>query len=186
MVLPQHIHERQRRNTGVGPEKKRKKSPSLDDALLVMSSSGTESPDSRGRLPSSGHLSSSLKRIEDAPAVRTDALRQQASDLGSDALDAPIVRQLVSSFLESSREAVPAVIEAVENNEWNDAAKAAHRIKGGAGHVGAEALAEAGRAIEHGIEEERFDRVRRVAKVLPKTLSDAESKLRETVGSLSK
>lgn len=186
MILPQHIDGRQKHNIDAGTEKTETGSSSLDDALLVMSSSGTEPPDGGSGLSPSGRFSSSLKRIEDAPAVHTDALWQQASDLGTDALDAPIVKRLVLSFLESSREAVPAVVKAVENNEWNDAAEAAHQIKGGAGHVGAEALAEAGRAIENGVEEERFDRVRRVARVLPETLSDAESKLRETVGPLPK
>jgi len=128
--------------------------------------------------------SSLLESIDEAPSLRINTLRQLARDLDVERLDAPIVRRVVARFLDDAREAVPALVQAVAEGEWAEAAGVAHRIKGGAAHVGAVALAEAGRAVERGVEDERFDQVRHVAAALPELLARADAQLREAVGPL--
>lgn len=126
--------------------------------------------------------SSLLESIDEAPSLRVDTLRQLARDLDVERLDAPIVQRVVGRFLDDARESVPALVQAVAEGEWAEAAGVAHRIKGGAAHVGAVALSEAGRAVERGVEDERFDQVRHVAAALPELLARADAQLREAVG----
>ena len=128
--------------------------------------------------------SSLLESIDEAPSLRIDTLRQLARDLGVERLDAPIVQRVVGRFLDDAREAVPALVQAVAEDEWAEAAGVAHRLKGGAAHVGAVTLSEAGRAVKRGVEDERFDQVRRVAAALPELLARADAQLREVVGPL--
>ena len=128
--------------------------------------------------------SSLLESINQTPSLRVDTLRQLARDLDVERLDAPIMQRIVGRFLDNAREAVPALMQAVAEGEWSEAAGVAHRIKGGAAHVGAVVLLEAGRAVERGVKDERFDQVRHVAAALPELLARADAQLREAVGPL--
>lgn len=124
---------------------------------------------------------------DDASVLRQDMLRRQADDLGVDALDAPVLKRIASRFLKNAFEALlPAIAEAVEKKNWPEAREKAHQLKGSAPHLGAEALAKAGRALEQAIQEEHFERACRIAKALPGLAGKTESQLRETVGPLPK
>ena len=122
--------------------------------------------------------------MEESPLVRVEALRRQAGDLGADSLEAPIVRRLVAVFLENAHETVPILSEAADENDWATARDAAHRLKGGASHVGAVAMTKASRALEQAVREEELDQARHAADKLPDLLANTEEQLRETVGPL--
>ena len=66
--------------------------------------------------------SSLLESIDEAPSLRINTLRQLARDLDVERLDAPIVRRVVARFLDDAREAVPALVQAVAEGEWAEAA----------------------------------------------------------------
>lgn len=62
------------------------------------------------------------------------------------------VRQIMDAFRRSTADLVATLSESIENGELDEASRAAHAIKGSAGNVGAQSLAECISAIEQACE----------------------------------
>jgi len=138
-----------------------------------------------GAAPASSEAAALPALVDRTEVLRKQALRHQANDLGVEALDAPIMKKMASLFLDDTRKALAVIAEAAEVDDWSQVADEAHQIKGAAPHVGAEALAEVGKALERAVRERRIEQARRAVDLLPDLVAETEVALREALGPLS-
>lgn len=131
---------------------------------------------------SAGGAPPSRTATETAPVVSHTVLEQRANDLGEESVEAPALANLVSIFLETASDEIPALQQHAGDGDLEAAEDRAHRLKGGSATVGAEAFSGLCQTIERAAREGWTDVVEENAEKLPGLLRQTRAEFREALG----
>jgi CheY-like chemotaxis protein len=94
---------------------------------------------------------------DSAEALRADVLAQLSHDIGAEGPDDPFVQELVEQFIEQASVTLETMQTLSATSRYAELAQEAHRLKGGARTIGAEAFARACALVEAQAERQAAD-----------------------------